>query len=842
MAAAGAAVVKFGADSLQVSSNFDKSMSQVAATMGYTVAELNTEGSEAAETFKTLSNFAQEMGRTTAFSASQSADALNFMALAGYDATTSMKMLPNVLNLAAAGNIELADASDMVTDAQSALGLSLTQTSTLVDKMAKASSKSNTSVAQLGSAMLTVGGTAKVLSGGTTELSAALGILADNNIKGAEGGTALRNVILALSGTTPKARKNLAELGVEAFDANGNMRPLNETFADLNAALSTMSDEQRTQALSGIFNKVDLKSVNALLATSTGRWEELTNAIDNAWFTTDSISDALSDVGLDLSTMQKNLNALGISTEDFNDILAYSERSAEDFAFILREAAAAGVSEQDIINALGGDLEVLQTAFDNTAGAAQHMADTQLDNLAGDVTMFQSALEGAQYIVGKSLDPAMRQFVQFATQGISDITNAFENGGLDAAMEQFGTTLSTGLSMVISMLPKVIDAAGQIVVALVQGIVSNLPQVATSAGEIILTLTQGLLSALPNLIPAGVEMVKQLALANIQNTSLMIEAAGQLIVGLGQGLLAALPDLISAVPQIISELISSLLSSIPLIIDTGIQLLTALISDLPTIIETVISAIPEIISGLVLAILSNIPQIIDAGVRLLTSLVDNLPTIISTVVLVIPQVVSSLASTFIKNAPQIAKAGFDLFVSLIKNAPQIIVQLLSIVPQILRSLVSALGQGVSQFAQVGQNLVLGIRQGIANGWKALTSFVAEKAQSLLATAKSVLGIASPSKLFASQVGEMIPAGIDVGIDAAMPDTIRNIQNQLDMIDRLNMPSIGVGINSNANMTAASSGAYDGYGGRSEIVLMIDGHELARFLAPSMSSQLAFGRA
>ena len=103
-------------------------------------------------------------------------------------------MLPNVLNLAAAGGMELASASDMVTDAQSALGLTLDETSELVDKMAKASSKSNTSVAQLGEAILTVGGTAKTLSGGTTELNMALGVLADNGIKGAEGGTALRKI------------------------------------------------------------------------------------------------------------------------------------------------------------------------------------------------------------------------------------------------------------------------------------------------------------------------------------------------------------------------------------------------------------------------------------------------------------------------------------------------------------------------------------------------------------------------------------------------------------------------------------------------------------------------
>ena len=202
IAGATAAVGAFAASSVSVGMSFDSSMSQVAATMGTTTDQIGE-----------LRDFALEMGSKTAFSATQAAEALNYMALAGYDADTSMSMLPNVLNLAAAGNMELATASDMVTDAQSALGLSLEETTELVDMMAKTSSKSNTSVQQLGDAILTIGGTAKTLAGGTTELNTALGILADNGIKGSEGGTKLRNVILSLSSPTDKAAQMLEQLG-----------------------------------------------------------------------------------------------------------------------------------------------------------------------------------------------------------------------------------------------------------------------------------------------------------------------------------------------------------------------------------------------------------------------------------------------------------------------------------------------------------------------------------------------------------------------------------------------------------------------------------------------------
>ena len=314
--AAAFAGISFGlADTLNTFKDFEAGMSQVAATMGYSVEELNNPASEASQNLATLTDFAK-------------------------DAETSMAMLPNVLNLAAAGGIDLAYASDMVTDAQSALGLTLEQTSMMVDQMARTSSKTNTSVAQLGEAFLTVGGTAKNLSGGVTELSTMLGVLADNGVKGSEGGTALRNIILSLSAPTDKAAKTLKSLGVQAFDAQGNMRPLNETFLDLQSALNNLSGEAKTQALDEIFNKTDLKSVEALLGTSADRYNELADAIGNA------------------------------------------------------------------------------------EGAAQNMADVQLDNLAGSLTLLQSAAEGVKIAIGEKLQPYAKGLVDWVTAHMPDIESA----------------------------------------------------------------------------------------------------------------------------------------------------------------------------------------------------------------------------------------------------------------------------------------------------------------------------------------------------------------------------------------------------------------------------------
>ena len=484
--AASTAVVGFGKSAVTAGSQFDTSMSQVAATMGKSTDEI-----------KDLREFAKKMGSETAFSASEAADALNYMALAGYDSKTSMSMLPNVLNLAAAGSIGLADASDMVTDAQSALGLSLDDTSKLVNKMAKASSKTNTSVAQLGEAILTVGGTAKNLKGGTTELSTALGLLADNGVKGAEGGTALRNIILSLSAPTDSAAKALKALGVEVFDEQGNMRDLESIFTDLNASLSTMSQGEQTQALNKIFNKVDLKSVNALLGTSVGRWDEVTKEIDNA------------------------------------------------------------------------------------TGAAQKMADTQLDNLAGDITKFKSALEGAQIETSEKLTPSLREFVQLGTTGISEMTTAFKEDGLEGLMAAFGETLNKGIELIISKMPEIISAGVTLLETLIEGIESNLDQVIEASSTIISTLSREIVDTLTNpkqlaqIINAALDLVITLVEGIIDNLDELMDAAIQIILNIVEYLLTPknLAKLVSAALRIQIALAGGLIKAIPQVIKGIAQLI-----------------------------------------------------------------------------------------------------------------------------------------------------------------------------------------------------------------------------------------------------------------------------
>lgn len=297
---------------MEAGQQFTSSMSQVAATMGMTVEEIHS-GSEA---YEMLQEAAKEAGATTAFSASEAADALNYLALAGYSAEQAAEALPAVLNLAAAGGLDLAYASDLATDAMAALGIEASNDNLTKfgDEMAVTASKANTSVAQLGEAILTVGGTAKSLAGGTAELNAALGVLANRGIKGAEGGTALRNVILALSAPTSQAKKALDGLGVSVYDSAGNMRSLNDIFLDLNKALGSLTEGEKTNVLNEIFEKVDLKSAQALLAGCGEEFENLTSAIEASGGAMQNMADVqLDNLSGDLKLLDSALEGLYIN-------------------------------------------------------------------------------------------------------------------------------------------------------------------------------------------------------------------------------------------------------------------------------------------------------------------------------------------------------------------------------------------------------------------------------------------------------------------------------------------------------------------------------------------------
>lgn len=742
------ALVDFTAQSVETGMEFDKSMSQVAATMGLTTDEIGD-----------LRDTALEMGSSTSFSATQAAEALNYMALAGYDSETAIEMLPNVLNLAAAGAMDLGAASDMVTDSQTALGLSLEETATMVDQMAKASSKSNTSVSQLGDAILTVGGTAKNLAGGTTELNTVLGLLADNGIKGAEAGTHLRNIMLSLSSPTDKAAAQLKALGVEAFDADGNLRPLEDTFLDLQGALDGMTQEDRTQALSTIFNKTDLSSVNALLSTSADRWDELGAAIVDA------------------------------------------------------------------------------------GGAAEQMANTQLDNLAGDMTLMQSAIEGTQIAISDLLTPSLRELAGAAGESFGAIAESLRNGDIEGAATSLGQLVANLGTMIISHIPQILDAGLKLFLGFIEGFAKGLPQ----------------------MIPAIVSMISGLVQTLISNIPLLVKAAVQLAIGLAMGLVQAIPEIVKAIPEIIMAIIEALVELAPAVVEAfvamfeGIDLGEALGNILTSIVEWFgglfeqlatfgaelltnlgnwLAQLPEQIGATLLAIIEAVgdwivematnaaeagSQFVENVVKFITELPGKIAEFLANIISNVVEWVADMASdaqeagsqfltnvvNFISQLPgQIAGFLASIISSvagwvsdMIDKAVEAGSEFLSSVQQGFENVVSffaelpgriigAIGDAGSMLWDVGCNIMNGLAGGIQSMVGGLIDTVGGAINSVIDGAKSLLGIASPSKVF-KQIGKFTMQGLDVGIEDNMGEPLRTMEEMAESIN-----DIGSGIGAN----------------------------------------------
>ena len=695
MAAIGTGAVaagKFIGDSLGVYAEFEDSMKQVQATMGLT-------GDEGEEAFKKLSEAAKEAGASTRFTASESADALNYLALAGYNVDQAIEALPGVLTLAAAGGMDLAQASGLVTDSMAALGLENSQMGDYMDLMARPAQRSNTNVQQLGEAILVSGATMKNAGQSVETLNVMLGVLANRGIKGAEGGTKLRNVVMSLTSPTSKAAKELENLGVSVSDSEGNIRDLNDILTELNGKLNGLSEADKLNALSNIFNKQDIAGVNALLAGT------------------------------------------------------------------------------------GEEMENLYQELANAKGAAEDMANIMEGGLAGSVRSLKSAYEGLQIAIGEQLSGMAQDTVDEVTLLVRDVTailnDGFQEGDITAIGEKISDFLVKGISKISEYLPDAINMVSTMLTEMVNVLVALLPTLLPPLLDGAIQLLEGLITSITsNIAPLDdmvVYLVTTVAEFIIQNLPLLIEAAIQIVVALAMGIAQALPELMPAIVEAIILIADTLINNLDLVLQAAFAIIEALALGLINALPRLIEALPSLIMTIVSFILSSIPQIIQLGVQLVISLAAGL----------------------------------------IQAIPQLVAQL----PQIVLAILQGIGSAASAVVDIGRNIMTGLWSGIASmlGW--LQSRVNNMVNGIVRSMKGVLGIRSPSRVFAG-IGENMGQGIGEGFSSAMKDVEKEMARAIPTDFDLDMNSVVSGVE------AGSSGAVFDV----TIPLTIDGNILTRVIA------------
>lgn len=296
-------VVGLGTAAVKTAADFDSAMSKVAAVSGATGSDLEA-----------LRDKAREMGEKTKFSASEAAEAMNYMAMAGWKTEDMLSGIEGVMNLAAASGEDLATTSDIVTDALTAFGLTAKDSGHFADILAAASSNANTNVSMMGETFKYCAPIAGALGFSAEDTAEAIGLMANAGIKGSQAGTALRTIMNNLSGDVKICGSSIGEVTIATTNADGSMRDLSDILADCRTAFSGLTESEKAQAAESLVGKNAMSGFLALMNAGESDINKLSSAIDNCDGSAASMAETMNDnLAGQLQILKSQLEELAIS-------------------------------------------------------------------------------------------------------------------------------------------------------------------------------------------------------------------------------------------------------------------------------------------------------------------------------------------------------------------------------------------------------------------------------------------------------------------------------------------------------------------------------------------------
>lgn len=296
-------VVGLGTAAVKTAADFDSAMSKVAAVSGATGSDLEA-----------LRDKAREMGEKTKFSASEAAEAMNYMAMAGWKTEDMLSGIEGVMNLAAASGEDLATTSDIVTDALTAFGLTAKDSGHFADILAAASSNANTNVSMMGETFKYCAPIAGALGFSAEDTAEAIGLMANAGIKGSQAGTSLRTIMNNLSGEVKICGSSIGEVTVATTNADGSMRDLSDILADCRTAFSGLSESEKAAAAESLVGKNAMSGFLALMNAGEADINKLSSAIDNCDGSAASMAETMNDnLAGQLQILKSQLEELAIS-------------------------------------------------------------------------------------------------------------------------------------------------------------------------------------------------------------------------------------------------------------------------------------------------------------------------------------------------------------------------------------------------------------------------------------------------------------------------------------------------------------------------------------------------
>ena len=737
--AAAGAIKDIGAAAIKTGADFEKSMSGLAATAGIDAGS---------EQYQRLENAAREMGRATSKSAAESADALQYMALAGWSVEDSIKGLPSILHLSEASGMELARTSDMVTDTMSALGISINELPGYLDVVAKAQNTTNQSAEQLMEAYLGVGGTLKSLGVSTEESATALGVLANRGTKGSEAGTALNAIMVNLTTGAGQAGKAMEALGVSAFDSEGNFIGLKATLEKVNEATKGMTQEERNAALAAIGGKQHLDSLQKLMAglndttaDGTQEWAAITEGLKDAGGALEEMRNRKVDnLAGDIDVIKSAASDLGISIyKDINTPLRSAVQLGTDMITELNNAYGSGGME-GMVGAVGGCMAEVVNTIADYAPQVVSMGVDLLENFISGITDNSGALAtAASEVITVFVEGLFTLVPQVILAGIDIITQlaASITSQLPALFSNGIEAITNFLNGIMQRLPGIVSIGIDIIKTFTDGIRNNLPQMIPTAMEALLFFSASIRENVGNIVDAGLEMIMALAQALIDNIPVFIQtvptiitnicgiindnapkllSTGIILIGkLASGLIQAIPTLIANIPQIIQAVVSVFTAFNW--ISLGSRIVTFIGNGLSTMLPNLLSKGTQLVNHVAQGIASGLPTIMQNGAQMISSLIQGIGTALPTILQSGLRIILSLLQGIVANLPTIIQGGIQIILSFASGLLSALPTVLSAIGQLILSIGDAILS--TNWLDVGIQIIKGLIDGIVSTGKSL---------------------------------------------------------------------------------------------------------------------------
>lgn len=673
LAGTATAIGAIGAASVKVGSDFEASMSKVAAISGATGDDL-----------KALTDKAKEMGATTKFSASESADALQYMAMAGWKTEDMLNGLEGIMNLAAASGEDLATTSDIVTDALTAFGLSAEDSTHFADVLAQASSNANTNVGMMGETFKYVAPVAGALGYTAEDTALAIGLMANSGIKASQAGTSLRSIMSRMAKPTKEVQGAMDKLGVSLTDSNGNMKSLNEVMGDLRNGFAGLSEAEAAEMAAALGGQEAMSGLLAIVNASDDDFDKLSDAIYSCDGAAKRMADTMNDnLQGQITILKSGLEGLGISLY---------ENMEAPLKEVVKEAQNMVQQLQDAFNNGGLD-EVVSTVGDIFAKIVEKAASAAPDLIDVASDMIQSFLTGIN-----------NNLPNIASAGVDIVTSLGS-----ALIENTGLLWSTGVALLAEVL---------------SGLADNMPQLVESAKDALSQFGSALVEYAPSIGESAAKIVSYLASAVIENLPQIIEVGKQIVQGFITGIEQEFPGLGAFLSGLFDGFASTLAPIAQTVVDALSNIFSALDGADPETMEALGKAIGTIAASI--AALKVASEVV-GGVKSLISVLGGFRKTAGSIIGIVPKVVEGFqllsggAGTF----SEVLALEFPKLAGIVTKVTGSFGTLVSTISGIFTKIGAVVGPAISKIASLISSIgptIAGIGAVIGGTVMAVTNF------------------------------------------------------------------------------------------------------------------------